>query len=210
MNSGLGWNQFGLGLAAKAGGPGARRPELRGNGGCRHRTRSRLQPRRGEGQPEADPGQFLGELRSVEIQASGVGLSTQVILVFGASVIIFGIVEWCVLGLAIRVDSRDSLAAGLGWVGIGIINLTLVFVGLPLCVLSLWKAVVVGAPETIPGVWAPISAILNFERNVITYLGGADLGSIASALFTIILNFATLIGGVSGAIYLVRENAKSK
>lgn len=69
-NSGLGWNQFGLGSAAKAGGSGARRPELRGNGGCRHRTRPRLQPRRGEGQPEVDPGQFLGELRSVEIQAS--------------------------------------------------------------------------------------------------------------------------------------------
>jgi len=75
-NSELGWNQFGLGSAAKAGGSGARRPELRGNGGCRHRTRSRLQPRRGEGQPEADPGQFLGELRSVEIQASKFDLAS--------------------------------------------------------------------------------------------------------------------------------------
>jgi hypothetical protein len=68
-NSGLGWDQFGLGSVAKARGSGARRPELRGNGGCRHRTRPTLQPRRREGQPEANPGQFLGEFRSVEIQA---------------------------------------------------------------------------------------------------------------------------------------------
>jgi len=71
MHSVPGWNQFGLGSAAKAGGSGARRPELRGNGGCRHCTRPTLQPRRREAQPEADPGQFLGEFRSVEIQASG-------------------------------------------------------------------------------------------------------------------------------------------
>src|SRR3989304_6794398 len=69
-HSGLGRNLFGLGSATKAGGSGARRPELRGNGGCRHCPRPTLQPRRREGQPEADPGQFLGGFRSVEIQAS--------------------------------------------------------------------------------------------------------------------------------------------
>ena len=87
-NSGLGWDQFGLASVAKARGSGARRPELRGNGGCRHRTRPRLQPRRGEGQPEADPGQFLGELRSVEIQARQRGLSSSI-----ATVIVFDSIE---------------------------------------------------------------------------------------------------------------------
>src|ERR1700694_4930120 len=68
--SAIGWDPLGLGSVTKAGGSGARRPELRGNGSCRHCTQPTLPPRRRDGQPGADPGQFLGRFRSVEIQAS--------------------------------------------------------------------------------------------------------------------------------------------
>jgi hypothetical protein len=64
-----GRNQLGLESVTKAGGSGARRPQPRGNGSCRHCTQPTLQPRRRKGQPGADPGQFLGRFRSVEIQA---------------------------------------------------------------------------------------------------------------------------------------------